>query len=221
MYKIFSTGMYAGSRLRLITLMGCTLTIAAGSIQFILFLGLLQHSVYGTTEGNATNELTQTYENETANIRIHYPTNWFSETRNIEYPQTVRFFPTEFMAERYPPVVLGISIFNASNSPIFLNLTQVADIFERPYRMSDDVRIINSTVNATLFNGTVPAFQINHFDFSRPYMDTEEMIIGTFLNNTKIGYVLQYYTEPEYFDKYLPEAQKIIDSFQLLSNTTK
>lgn len=41
------------------------------------------------------------------------------------------------------------------------------------------------------------------------------MIIGTFLNNTKTAYVLQYYAEPEYFDKYLPQAQKMIDSFQL------
>ena len=77
-------------------------------------------------------------------------------------------FFLEFMAERYPPVVLGISLLNASNSPISINLAQVVEIFEALLQMSDDVRIINSTMNATLFNGTVPAFQVNHFDFSRP-----------------------------------------------------
>lgn len=66
-------------------------------------------------------------------MRIQYPANWFSETRNLEYPQMVRFFPMEFMAERYPPVVLGIIFLNASNSPISLNLTQVADMFETPF----------------------------------------------------------------------------------------
>jgi hypothetical protein len=43
------------------------LTVVVGSIQFILFLGLLQQSVYGTTESNTTDELTQTYENQMAN----------------------------------------------------------------------------------------------------------------------------------------------------------
>lgn len=109
------------------------LTVVVVSIQSILFLGLHQPSVYGTTEGNTTYGLSQTYENETANMRIQYPANWFSETRNLEYPQMVRFFPMEFMAERYPPVVLGIIFLNASNSPISLNLTQVADMFETPF----------------------------------------------------------------------------------------
>ncbi len=49
-------------------------------------------------------------------------------------------------------------------------------------------------------------------------MDTEEMITGTFLNNTKTAYILQYYAEPEYFDKYLPQAQKMMDSLQLIRN---
>ena len=50
------------------------------SIQPTLFETFAQ-SLNGTFENN-TDELSQTYENKTANIMIHYPTNWFSETRN-------------------------------------------------------------------------------------------------------------------------------------------
>jgi PsbP-like protein len=195
-----------------------TLTVVL-SIQPTLFETFAQ-SVNGTFENN-TDELSQIYENKTANIRIHYPAGWFSESENLEYPQMVRFFPKEFIAEHYPPVVFGIIFLNASNSPISLNLTQMADSFETTAQISPDARFVNSTVNATMFNGTVPAFQINYYDFSRPYMDAQEMITGTFLNNTKTAYALQYYAEPEYFDKYLPQVQKMIDSLQLLGNSTR
>jgi hypothetical protein len=166
--------------------------------------GTVTQSVNGTSESNTGTELSQTYENESANIRIQYPANWFSESKNLEYPQMVRFFPMNFIAERYPPVLLGVAVINASNSPNSLNLTQMAYTFETTAQINPDARFINSTLNATLFKGTVPAFQINYYDFSRPYMNTEEMLTGTYLNNTKTGYLLQYYAEPEYFDKYLP-----------------
>ena len=43
------------------------------------------------------------------------------------------------------------------------------------------------------------------------------MLIGTMLPpNYNTGYTLEYYAEPEYFDKYLLQVQKIIDSFQLI-----
>ncbi len=108
----------------------------------------------GTTENNKGNELSQTYENKTANIIINYPANWFSETRNLEYPYMVRFFPKEFLAEHYPPVVLAVAFRNYSNSPNSLNLTQMADAFETPAQINPDARFINSTLNATLFNST-------------------------------------------------------------------
>ena len=44
-----------------------------------------------------------------------------------------------------------------------------------------------------------------------------QMLIGTMLPpNYNTGYTLEYYAEPEYFDKYLLQVQKIIDSFQLI-----
>lgn len=164
-----------------------------------------------------------TYENETANMKIQYPSSWFAETKNVVWPNILRIFPQEFMAERYPPVSLEIGIFDkttAANPMVNTNLSGLAqdslDIIEaRP-----DFRLINFTENAnlTLFNGTitVPAFEAYVYDFSRLLVDFQEMSLFIILND-KYVVTFTYDAETESFDKYLPEVRKMIDSFQLLS----
>lgn len=176
----------------------------------------------GRTESNTGNELTQIYENETADIKINYPANWFSETKNLVTPSIIHIFPMDFISERIPSVGLIINVLNGTQSGVSLNLTEMTDFFEATIIMNPDSRVMNSTINATLFNDTVPAWEAIYYDLSRPAFVTKEMTIGTMLPpNYNTGYFLEYYAEPKYFDKYLPQVQKIMDSLQLLRNITK
>ena len=92
------------------------------------------------------------------NIRIHYPADWFAESKNLEPFQLVRIFPKEFMAEQYLPVAIEIMFLNGIDSSVNHNLTQMVDLFGTQVQRNPDARMVNSITNATLFNGTVPAF---------------------------------------------------------------
>ena len=184
--------------------------IAIGLVSVILFLGLNVVQAYSQ---NVNTSSYQIYENKTANVRIQYPANWFSETMNLQDFEIVRIFPMDFMAERVVPVGFTIGVHQMNT----YNITEAYDFILSAIQSLPNSRVINSTTNATLFNGTTPAYIIEAYDFTRPFMDTKDMIIGTVLNNTD-GFILRYYAEPRYFDKYLPEARKMIDSFQVISN---
>ena len=136
-------------------------------ISLVLFIICSCASTSFAANTTAGNELSQTYENETANVRIHYPVNWFAETKNLVTPSIVRIFPMDFMSERIPTVELVISVLNGTQSGVSFNLTEMADSLEASVLMNPDSRVINSTMNATLFTGTVPAWEGNYYDFSR------------------------------------------------------
>ena len=162
-----------------------------------------------------------TYENETANMKIQYPSSWIVEIKNLEWPTILRIFPEEFMSERYPSVSLDLSVFDKTTTVKPLpNLSDMAQVTLAGIEAEPDFRLINFTENAnvTLFNGTkaVPAMEAHLYDFSRLFRDSREMDIGTILND-KYVVLFSYDAGQESFDKYLPEVRKIINSFQLIS----
>jgi hypothetical protein len=58
------------------------------------------------------------------------------------------------------------------------NITEAYESILSSFQSHPNVRVINNTANATLFNGTTPAYVIEAYDFTRPTIDTKDMIIG-------------------------------------------
>jgi hypothetical protein len=100
------------------------------------------------------------------------------------------------------------------------NLTELSESGFAALQAEPDFRIINFTsntnANVTLSNGTetIPAFVPHLYDFSRPFVDFQRMIVVTVVDDEYVG-MFEYSAEPELFNEYLPQAQKIIESFQL------
>ena len=176
----------------------------------ILLPGLLQQSIYCTTEGDATNELTQTYENPDYHVRIEYPTNCTAKEIDLSPRQVVTFIPNEFSEEYGSPVGLYISA-STSIGPSN-NLSDMTKVYDKVVNGDPDTRFVNDT-NATALS-ELPAYSITCYDYARggnqKVMDTM-----TVLDNER--YHIQYSAESGYFDKYQPQIKRMIDSFQITS----
>jgi hypothetical protein len=179
--------------------------IAITSIAITAGYVLVVNNVFGSTE-------LLTYENPNYNVRIGYPTTWKTEEINLDPHQVVRILPNEFAEEYESPVRFYITVGSGSSSP--LDLSQAIAAFEGLTKNSSDARFINST-NTTLSG--LPAFSISYYDYTmgHNYKVTDTM---AFLDDELFH--LQYYAEPGYFNQHLPEAKKMIDSFEITKNSS-
>ena len=156
-----------------------------------------------------------TYDNPEHHVRIEYPANWTAEEKNLELEsQVMRIFPNGFLADRISPV--GLEIYDTPrDGSDNLTLTQLSIDREGYTKTSPYTRFVNST-NTTISG--LPAYSILYYDFPNPIfttMNQTQKILHTMTLSDNGFFNIVYYSQPEYFDKYLPQAKRMLNSFQI------
>jgi hypothetical protein len=168
-------------------------------------------AVYAMSPNNAFGSSVLTYENPDYAVGIDYPTTWKTEEIDLEPRQVVRIIPNDFIEEYESPVRFSIAVVPA------LDLSEAIGAIEILAKNSSDARFVNST-NTTLAG--IPAYSISYYDYTsgKSYKVIDTM---TVLDNELFH--LQYNAEPGYFNQYLPDAKRMIDSFNItkVSNNSR
>ena len=125
----------------------------------------------------------------------------------------VRFIAPGTGGETKPTGVL-ITIFQMPNDS---NLDEFIDFFHKGrYAKQSDFTIVNSS--ETTLAG-IPAREIILYEQKDnvldPKSDLKVMRVYAFDNDSHKGYALRYYSEPGLFNRYLPIAHKMFDSFEI------
>ena len=107
-----------------------------------------------------------------------------------------------------------ITIFQRPNDS---NLDDFIDFFHKGrYAKQSDFTIVNSS--ETTLAG-IPAREIILYEQKDnvldPKSDLKVMRVYAFDNDSHKGYALRYYSEPGLFNRYLPVAHKMFDSFEI------
>lgn len=187
------------------------------AVTVIMILSISDRFVQGSRVGSSSSFLT--YENPDYNLKIKVPPNWTVGEENLTSPYIVRIIPNDFLAERTSPV--GIYIVADSPPPDRDTLSEWAanteSLFEAAGRLGY-LRYIDST-NTTLSG--MPAYSISYYDFTNstvtpiPNLKVTETTMFVPYTSGNVLFTVQYYAEPKYFDKYLHESRKAIESFQI------
>jgi plastocyanin len=180
--------------------------IALTAVTFLITLDFM----YGQSSGQIDTRF-NTYENDIHKVRIQYPSNW--EQKDEHSNSIVRFIVPGTGGETKPTGVL-ITIFQMPNDS---NLDKFIDFFHKGrYAKQSDFTIVNST--ETTLAG-MPAREIILYEqrdnVLDPKSDLKVMRVYAFDSDSHKGYALRYYSEPGLFNRYLPIAHKMFDSFEI------
>jgi hypothetical protein len=178
-----------------------------GAIAISLFVLLFLPT---NLDAQTDNSLYQNYTNPDFNVSIEYPINWTAQEVNLNPNEVVGFYPDEFGREFELPVGLAVTIYHYNYS--FTNFDEYFSFVTQYYNAIEGIRIVNES-QTTLAER--PVYNITYYDYTGH--NHKRVTVSTYIGNEDI--VLSYYAEPGYFNKYLPGANKIINSFQL-TNTT-
>jgi len=153
-----------------------------------------------------------TYQNSTAGIKLQYPSNWVKQengTRQDTQTDLVTFTPPTINSNASLDITvdditdaLGTTLAQYGSDEIGSLKQQFAN---------NDFKLIES--KSSIILAGLPAYRIVYtsVDQNTTTKDTE---IGA-IKGGKV-YLLTYETGPNEFDKYLPIALKMIDSFKLI-----
>jgi hypothetical protein len=79
------------------------------------------------------------------------------------------------------------------------------------YDENEDFRVIEESVSTM---ASMPAYQVILYDYSNNN-NFKTLHISSLINSD--DFLITYYSDPGYFDQYLPIAKKMINSFQITS----
>jgi len=180
--------------------------MALTAIGFLIALNFM----YSQSSGQINSRF-NIYENDIHKVRIQYPSNWEQENENSN--SIVRFIAPGTGGETKPTGVL-ITIFERPNDN---NLDEFIDFFHKlRYAKQSDFTIVNSS-EATLAG--IEAREIVLYEQQDnvldPKSDLKVMRVYAFDNDSHKGYALRYYSEPGLFNRYLPIAHKMFNSFEI------
>ena len=153
-----------------------------------------------------------TYQNSSAGIKLQYPSNWVKQengTRQDTQTDLVTFTPPTINSN----ASLDITVDDITDS-VGTTLAQYAsdEIGSLKQQFANnDFKLIES--KSSIILAGLPAYRIVYtsVDQNTP---TKDMEIGA-IKGGKV-YLLTYEAGPNEYDKYLPIALKIIDSFKLI-----
>ncbi len=153
-----------------------------------------------------------TYQNSTAGIKLQYPSNWVKQengTKQGTQTDLVTFTPPTINSN----ASLDVTVDDITDSP-GTTLTQYAsdEIGSLKQQFANnDFKLIES--KSSMIIAGLPAYRIVYtsVDQNTTTKDTE---IGA-IKGGRI-YILTYEAGPNEYDKYLPIALKMIDSFKLI-----
>ncbi|MGB6674642.1 MAG: PsbP-related protein [Candidatus Nitrosopolaris sp.] len=153
-----------------------------------------------------------TYQNSTAGITLQYPSNWVKQengTRQDTQTDLVTFTPPTINSN----ASLDITVDDITDS-MGTTLAQYAsdEIGSLKQQFaSNDFKLIES--KSSIILAGLPAYRIVYTSVDQN-TTTKDMEIGA-IKGGKV-YLLTYETGPNEYDKYLPIALKMIDSFKLI-----
>jgi eukaryotic-like serine/threonine-protein kinase len=153
-----------------------------------------------------------TYQNSTAEIKLQYPSNWVKQengTRQDTQTDLVTFTPPTINSN----ASLDITVDDITDS-LGTTLAQYAsdEIGSLKQQFANnDFKLIESKSNIILAG--LPAYTIVYTSVDQN-TTTKDMEIGA-IKGGKV-YLLTYEAGPSEYDKYLPIALKMIDSFKLI-----
>jgi hypothetical protein len=152
-----------------------------------------------------------TYQNSTFGIKIQYPSNWDNQengTRQDTHTDLVTFTPQTMNSN----ASLDIMVDDFAGSP-GTTLAQYASdeigSLKQQYA-NNDFKLIES--KSSIILAGLPAYRIVYTSVDQN-TTTKDMEIGA-IKGHKV-YILTYEAGPNEYDKYLPIALKMIDSFQI------
>jgi eukaryotic-like serine/threonine-protein kinase len=153
-----------------------------------------------------------TYQNSTAGIKLQYPSDWVKQengTRQDTQTDLVTFTPPTINSN----ASLDITVDDITDS-LGTTLAQYAsgDIGSLKQQFaSNDFKLIES--KSSIILAGLPAYRIVYTSVDQN-TTTKDMEIGA-IKGGKV-YLLTYEAGPNEYDKYLPIALKMIDSFKLI-----
>jgi hypothetical protein len=169
-------------------------------------------NVTATTTATATtsNNFLQ-YENSTYGIKIQYPDNWQTKPANGILGEIVFFLPQGVNQTR-DQVELDISVIPSRNMPLDPLAQRLFEIYKT---ILPSLEIIEST--QITFHGN-PALMVL-VNSTNPISGIVKSIN---IFTIKYGnlYLISYSAKPEIYSAYLPIANKMIDSFQIIKPST-
>ena len=153
-----------------------------------------------------------TYQNSTAGIKLQYPSNWVKQengTKQDTQTDLVTFIPPTINSN----ASLDVTVDDITDSP-GTTLTQYAsdEIGSLKQQFANNDFKLTESKSSMILAG-LPAYRIAYtsVDQNTTTKDTE---IGA-IKGGKV-YILTYEAGPNEYDKYLPIALKMIDSFKLI-----
>jgi PsbP-like protein len=152
------------------------------------------------------------YENTEHGVSIQYPNNWIKKN---EYSNSiVRFIVPDTGGELTKPTGILISIFQR---PEDHNLDEFIKYFHSTkYTEQSGFTEVNSSDTRLAGLGAREITMYEETDnVLDPKSDLKVMRVYAFDSTSHKGYTIRYYSEPGLFNKYLPIAHKMINSFEI------
>lgn len=148
-----------------------------------------------------------TYESSNLGIKIQYPNSWKKDVKN----DIVTFYPLKIVVDSDTQTTkLLISVDNDQK----IDLKQYVDQTVSSYREEClDFDLIERNTNITLAG--YPAYNLVYTEtISDDYIHIKSLEVGTIVGDK--AYYIIYEAETENYFDYLPQIQKIIDSFEII-----
>jgi DNA-binding beta-propeller fold protein YncE len=190
-----------------------TILIAIG-FTAILFVSNFSYAV---VEEKKQSSGLKTYTNPDYNVKIEYPKNWKKSEQDLPANVIVQFTApdTKDGSQTSSLLVSNYNMLNDTNLDNFIDF-----FFKERYTKPSEYKLLSSS-DTTLAG--MKARQFNLYDYNKVSIpgfsdststDKVMRILGVD-NNTRNGYAIKYASQPGLYKKYLPTAQKMIDSFEV------
>ena len=198
--------------------------IITGSLAIALMVALSSVFIatsFGTSENQKSSAGSKTYTNTDYNIKIEYPKNWKKSETDLDSHVIVGFKAPD-TKDVIDPAGFIISNFQISDNSILDDF--VTYFFKEKYPQPEDYKLIESS-NATVAGMDGRQFILYEYQKSLlegfPGSTDKVMRVLTLDTNTSNGYSLKYWAQPSLFNKYLPTAQRMFDSFEIVTARTQ
>ncbi|MGI0042967.1 MAG: PsbP-related protein [Nitrososphaeraceae archaeon] len=159
---------------------------------------------------SASSEEFETYSNEDFGFSIDYPSNWLAKEDRLQPNQIVIFHldPEEFEELPSPATV---SVWNLLWTGGNLSITEVDD----EYGTKDTVNTRLVSKNLTTLSG-FPTVENIYYDYRNELnQDQNNKAMEIFAKTDNEIFFVFYIIHPGYFDEYLPEVNRMIESFKV------
>jgi DNA-binding beta-propeller fold protein YncE len=195
-----------------------TALIAIGLTALVLFMSNFS---YAAVEEKKQSTGFKTYTNTDYNIKIDYPRNWKKIEHDLD-TNVIVYFTAPDTKDITQPASLVVADFQVSSNS---TLDEFVDyFFKEKYANPSEYKLIGSS-NATLAGMNGRQFIMYEYEKSVlegfPGSTSKVMRVLALDPKTGNGYSLRYVAQPSLFKKYLPTAQKMIDSFGIMTAETQ